>query len=503
MPLSRRSLFAASGLLRPLFAQPSPFTKYPFSLGVASGDPLANAVILWTRLAPDPLSGGGMPPGDVEVTWELGDENLRTILKRGTAIARSEDAHSLHVDVQGLEPSRWYGYRFRVRHGAGWIESPLARTRTAPSPTATLASYKFAYASCQKYEDGFYTAHRHLAADNLELVLFLGDYIYEGAAKSTFVRPHPKREAITLEDYRHRYSLYKTDPDLQAAHHAFPWMVIWDDHEVSNDYSGQVLLDTPALFARRDAGYRAFWEHMPLRAPRPVPGGNFSLYRSLSLGRLANLSMLDTRQYRSPHACGEAVQRPCAALSDPHRTLLGATQEKWLFDSLRQSQTAWQIIAQQIPFATVDREPGPGVSLNMDKWDGYPLDRQRLLDCLESRGKKDAVILTGDNHNHWVMELRKDHAKENTPPLTTEFLGTSISSTGDGSKQRETYAKVLPDNPHARYLNSQRGYVRCLITPNQWRTDFLTLPYVSKPGAPISTDASFLLTHGDSTPRKI
>lgn len=426
--------------------------------------------------------------GAVKVEWEISrEESLRTIVKRGEGIARPERAHCVHVDVRGLEPRTPYWYRFRVRSAGGYLESPVGRTRTAPPRDAQLESWRFAYASCQKYEDGFYTAWRHLAKDEPEIVLFLGDYIYEGAAKKGMPRPHPPAMARTLADYRERYALYKSDRDLQEAHRLFPWMVVWDDHELFNDYAAETIDQDPAVARRRAAAYQAFFEHMPLRGGIRQP-----LYRQLDWGSLARIVMLDTRRYRSAAVCGGGVQRACDELRRANRTMLGRAQEQWLAGALTNSAARWQVIGQQIPFATVDREAGPGVSWHMDKWDGYPVSRERLLQLLEQRGQKDTVILTGDNHNAWVMSVAREHGG----PVATEFACTSVSSTGDGSAQRAEYAKVLSDNPHALYLNSRRGYTRCQVTPDEWRTEFLTLPWVSRPGADIAVDARFVLRHG-------
>lgn len=474
--ISRRHFTSA------LFAQTPRITTNPFALGVASGDPLPDGIILWTRLVfPDPQG----PQSPLTVHWDLSpDDSFRTILQHGTVTALPSRAHAVHVDVRGLEPQRWYWYRFRIGGPGGSIESPIGRTRTAPRPQQPLASYQFAYASCQKYEDGFYTAWQHLAEEDLELVLFLGDYIYQGAAKPHMPRPHPRHEAMTLADYRERYALYKSDPHLQRAHQSFPFLVIWDDHELSNDYSGQAIDRDPALQPRRRAAYQAFYEHMPLRGGPTQP-----LYRRLDLGALARLLLLDTRRYKSPLACGGAVQPLCPEATQPARTMLGPQQESWLHRALASSRAPWQIIAQQIPFAPVDRLPGPQVAYQMDKWDGYPAARQRLLNFLRQRAKADTVILTGDNHNAWVMQL---------PGLATEFVCTSISSTGDGSPQRKEYAAVLSDNPHARFLNSFRGYTRCTVTPQTWRTDFCTVPYVTRPGAPLERQATFELQQGST-----
>ncbi len=298
--IDRRTFLASAGAL---LVAPARSTSYPFSLGVASGDPIDDGVMLWTRLAFDPLAPGGAMPGEtIEAGWELAhDEGFRKIVRRGRVEARPEAAHTVHVDVRGLDADRVYWYRFHAGPGrseAGRSDthvSPIGRTCTAPRPGAPLTECRFAFASCQKYEDGHYTAHRHLASEDVRMVLFLGDYIYEGLSDADAPRRHPLREAMTLDDYRQRYALYRSDPDLQRAHQAFPWLVVWDDHELFNDYSGEVVSRDPRLRARQQAAYQAFAEHMPIRA-RLAPGhATLQMYRGLALGQLANLSLLDTR----------------------------------------------------------------------------------------------------------------------------------------------------------------------------------------------------------------
>ena len=213
------------------------FGAYPFTLGVASGAPATDGVVLWTRLAPKPLEGGGMDPVPVEVRWEVAaDASFARIVRQGRATAHPATAHTVHVEVDGLEPAREYWYRFI----AGGEASPVARTRTAPAPGHGDERLRMALASCQQYEQGWYVAHRHLAAEGVDLVAFVGDYIYESSWGRDFVRKYDAPEPYTLEAYRGRYAIHKGDPDLQLAHHAAPWIVTWDDHEVDNDYANDV-----------------------------------------------------------------------------------------------------------------------------------------------------------------------------------------------------------------------------------------------------------------------
>ncbi len=320
--MDRRAFLRATARLAALAAvsqvagciptQPAKLLKDPFTLGVASGDPLPDGVVLWTRLAPDPLAGGGMGSAPVDVEWLVArDDGMKDVVRSGTSSAIAELAHSVHVEVAGLDPDRVYWYRFR----AGGVESPIGRTRTTPVAGASPSALRFAFASCQNYVQGYYTAHANLAREELDAVFFLGDYIYEGTARGDLVREYTKRGwSYSLADYRDRYAQHRTDKDLQAAHAAFPWIVTWDDHEVENNYAGGIDKGDPrnkAALAERAAGYQAFYEHMPVRPPRPQ-GPDLKLYRSVSYGGLATFYVLDTRQYRSPEValCQEIDQTP-------------------------------------------------------------------------------------------------------------------------------------------------------------------------------------------------
>ena len=376
MPLSQRrravlraaAALAASTVLAPVasyraWAQPR-FSAYPFALGVASGSPRPDGVVLWTRLAPEPLADGGMPQENVELKWELAaDEAFRNIVRKGIATATPALVHSVRVELSNLEPAHWYWYRFM----AGDAVSAIGRTRTAPAANAALERLRFAFASCQQYEQGYYAAHRHLAAEDLDLIVFLGDYIYESSWGRNHVRKHTTSEPYTLSDYRTRHAQYKTDPDLQRSHAAAPWIVTWDDHEVDNDYASDQSEDLDANFlARRAAAYQAYYEHMPL-ARRALPRGpDAQLYDSYAFGDLATFFVLDDRQYRAPQACpksgrgGSNVVADCAERLDTHRTLLGAEQERWLASRFGASRARWNVIAQQTLMAQFDRKPGPG-----------------------------------------------------------------------------------------------------------------------------------------------
>lgn len=472
------------------------FAGNPFTLGIASGDPWPDGVVLWTRLAPDPLHGGGMPNQVVPVKWEVAaDERMQKVVARGTVVARPETGHSVHVEVRGLQPSRWYWYRFTLDAGS----SPVGRTRTAPALNASNDRLNFAFVSCQQYEFGYFTAYRHLAQDDLDLVLHLGDYIYEYGVAENRPRKHNGPEIKTVEDYRNRYALYKSDPLLQQAHAQYPWAVIWDDHEVDNNYAGLTPEDkqTPEEFARRRAiAYQVYYENMPLRRSVLQRGNNVRIYRQLPYGKLANFTMLDTRQYRSDQPCDDGAKQACPESLEPNRTMLGAEQEQWLKRSLSASKARWNVIAQQVMIGAVDIAPGPDKFFPMDQWNGYAAPRQRLLEFIRDRKPANPIVLTGDIHSNWVNDLKPEFYREDSPVVATEFVGTSITSGGDGSDVRPTTASVLSENPHIKFFNGQRGYVRCSVTPQRWQTDFRVVGTVSKPDAPISTRASFVVENG-------
>ena len=495
--LARTGQYLALTAASPFFALGQPrFEANPFSLGVASGDPTEDGVVLWTRLAPDPLNGGGMPTERVEVAWEIAkDEGMTQIAKRGKAQASPDLAHSVHVEVRGLEPGRPYWYRFRT----GEYTSIVGRTRTAPDPRKPLAKLSFAFASCQHYETGYFTAYRHMMQEDIDLIVHLGDYIYEGAAQQNRVRQHRGAELSALSDYRNRYALYRLDPDLQKAHALFPWIVTWDDHEVDNNYANDKAEDgTPrqAFLERRANAYQAYYEHMPLRRASIPKGSSMLLYRRLAFGNLAEFSVLDTRQYRDDQPCGDGNKPQCPEALLPNSTIMGAEQERWLFDGLRRSRARWNIIAQQVMMAKVDRKAGPGELYAMDQWNGYEAARNRVLQFLNQQKPSNPVVITGDIHSNWVADLKLNFADTSSPTVGTEFVGTSITSGGDGADTTSAVQAYLPENPHVHLYNSQRGYVRCSITPERWQSDYRVLPFVSKPDAPVQTRASFVVESG-------
>ena len=473
------------------------FRSDPFALGVASGDPDPTSVVLWTRLAPRPLEpDGGMRPTPVNVRWEVAtDESMRKVVRSGTATAAPGLGHSVHVEAHGLEPDRWYWYRFR----AGDADSPVGRTRTMPAPAATPRRLRFAFASCQHYEAGLYTAYGRMVEDELDLIVHLGDYIYEGAPNRGGVRTHHGPAARTLETYRMRYAQYRTDPLLQAAHRKCPWLVTWDDHEVFNNYAAGHAhaegITTADVLARRAAAYQAYYEAMPLRRRSLPRGADMDLYRAARFGRLAAFHVLDTRQYRTPQpGAGRVPLGPAATNSNA--TILGAKQGRWLRASLAASPAAWNVLAQQVMMGMVDSIPGPEKGYHADQWPAYTHDRVELMRFIADRKVRNPVALAGDIHSNWVNDLRVDDRESDGPVVATEFVGTSISSGGNGVDRPANLDTLTAENACVRFHNRERGYVRCEVTPHAWRSDFVTVSDVTKPRAPTAVRATFVVEAG-------
>ena len=493
-----------------------------FPLGVASGAPSADGFVLWTRLLGGPVpglaSGGsdaGAPlSGPLTVQWQVADDDAFTrIVQSGQATAEPALGHSVHVEVTGLRPDRWYFYRFM--HGDA--VTPVARTRTVPAADALVARLRVAYASCQRWEQGHYAGYRHMASDQPDLVLFLGDYIYEYAMPSKpparpLARTHTLRLAENLQDYRDRYALYKTDPHLQAMHRVCPWVVSWDDHEVQNDYAGLIGTGSEASFLqRRQGGYQAFYENMPLRASALVNGlqglgSNDALrvHSRTTYGRLATFHMMDTRQFRDLQACrvpgsaagGAISNESCPERADPKRTMLGKAQEQWLDEGLAQDgandRTRWSVLAQQTIFSQRNYKVAPEESYHASTWDGYPAARQRVLDAVKARAPRNTVFLGGDIHQNYVCQVHADFARPDSPVIASEFCGTSIASAT--SVAQSTTDAIREKNPHILLARSdQRGYVIADVTPDSWTTQLRVLDDVSREDSGVSTLARFVV----------
>ena len=470
----------------------------PFTLGVASGDPTPDACVIWTRLAPDPFAPlGGMDGSRPVIGWEVAeDEGFAKVAQRGVYTCAPELGYSAHVDVQGLSSDRWYFYRFTMPGGT----SPVGRLRTTPAD-GVQSPLDFAFVSCQHYEQGLFTGFDHLAAESLDLVAHLGDYIYEYAGSDGRVRKHHGFEVVSVEDYRARYAQYKLDPALQLAHQRCPWIVTWDDHEVDNNYAGllgeNAFESEDQMRERRAAAYQAYWEHQPVRVPRARSWADLNITRTTRWGSLARFWVLDTRQFRSDQACGDGQQVvPCGDWNSPQRTLMGSAQERWLTDGLESSRARWQVLAQQVMMAPFDAKAGPDVRTSMDQWSGYPVARDRLLRAIGARARGRTVVLSGDIHASYVNDLHAGFDRPGRPLVAAEFVGTSIASGGDGVDTHAEWNQTRADNPHMKWHNARRGYVRCRVSPEEWRADYRVLPYVTRPGAPIQTATSWRVRHG-------
>ncbi|MGI5247498.1 alkaline phosphatase D family protein [Dactylosporangium sp. CA-139066] len=499
--LSRRTfvlggLATAGAVVAPLQSAQAA-VPYPFQLGVASGEPDDNSVVLWTRLAPSPLNAdgqGGMANADVAVDWQVSTtSSFATLVASGTVTAHYAQAHSVHVIAGGLQPDAEYYYRFRAQ---GHI-SPVGRTRTAPAIGTLGRDFTMAFASCAHYESGYYNAYRGMADDRPDLILHLGDYIYEGGATAGALRQHAgASEIVSLADYRRRYAQYKSDPDLQAAHQIAPWLVVPDDHEVENNYANMTRADSsPALTtaqwtARRTAAYQAYYENMPLHPANANNGNSIPLYRRVRWGQLATFHMLDTRQFRNDQACGDGW-KVCADADLAGRSLPGTAQEAWLLDGLGQHLGTWDIIGQQVFFARQFDASGAG---NMDAWDGYRASRARIQQGWVDRGVRNPLVLTGDVHASWGNNLKADYADTSSAVIGSELVCTSITSGGNG-----TAATAIPNgatNPHIKFYSNRRGYVRTRITPSQVTADFRGVTSVTEHGVAATTIKSFAILDG-------
>ena len=484
----------ALGIAAPDDALAAPGTKLPegvFGLGVASGDPGPGSVVLWTRLAPEPLAPdghGGMPRSAIPVQWEVSpDERFSRVTRRGTAMASPELAHAVHPHVEGLEPGGEYFYRFRVENEI----SPVGRTRTLPQPGTNPASFTFATASCQAWYHGHFSAYRHLAAEDVDAVLFLGDYIYEyGITESNLwrqgatVTPEHAVEIETLEQFRLRYSLFKTDPHLQALHATAPWIATWDDHEVQNNYGsdGSRYGITPEHFVHlRAVAYRAFYENLPHAVSTLPDGPDSTVHRRFDVGSLARFHMLDTRQYRDEPPADSDDQYA------PERTMLGEAQEQWLYSGLADSEATWNVMANGVTVAAITED-------RVDQWDGYPAARQRLLDAMSTTSNP--VVLTGDIHRHVAAELKADFADPESATVGVELICSSVASDGDGAPT-DDYTEDWTQHPYVKLYDGRRGYVHVRMTPDEVTSQFKIVPYIeADDAAPLETVARFTTPAG-------
>ncbi|MDX3450421.1 alkaline phosphatase D family protein [Streptomyces sp. ME02-8801-2C] len=480
-----------------------------FLHGVASGDPLPDGVLLWTRVTPtaEAIPGSGIGP-DTEVSWIVArDKAFTNIVSKGSTTARAASDHTVKADIRGLAPATDYWFRF----SAGGTDSPAARTRTAPAADAAVAGLRFGVVSCANWEAGYFSSYRHLAArGDLDAWLHLGDYIYEYGTggygtRGTVVRPHsPAHEILTLADYRVRHGRYKTDSDLQSLHAAAPVIAIWDDHEFANDaWSGGAENHTEGAegtwSSRQAAAKQAYFEWMPVR---PAVAG--TTYRRLRFGKLADLSLLDLRSFRS-----RQVSTGSGSVDDPARTITGRAQLDWLKAGLKASDTTWRLVGNSVmispfaigsltadlfkPLAELLGLPKEGLALNTDQWDGYTDDRRELLAHLRSNAIRNTVFLTGDIHMAWANDVPVDAGTYPlSPSAATEFVVTSVTSDNlddilkvpEGTVTALAAPIIRAANRHVHWVDTDRhGYGVLDITADRAQMDYYVLSDRTKPNA--------------------
>lgn len=510
MNIDRRRLLASMGLLggctvlsAPAFA--NPVRDYPFTLGVASGDPWPDGFVIWTRLASRPLEpGSGMSSGIYIANWEVADdERFRNVVRKGSTEAMPELGHSVHVDLGELEPSRPYWYRFNIDGHA----SPVGRAKTAPLAASAVDRVRIGVAGCQNYEHGFFTAYKYMAGENLDAIFHYGDYIYEGAAGRRgdipVVRQHVGPEPVRIEDYRLRHALYKLDPDLQAAHASAAFLMTYDDHEIDNNWAADKDQDgtDPALFlVRRFAAMQAWYENMPVRRAQFPRDGGIQMFRRLDYGKLLRVHLLDTRQYRDDQVCEAPGQKNCRdAATLQSGQILGERQQQWLGNGL-DTERAWNLIAQQVIVMPYDREGDSGdLDLGGDSWRGYPESRRRLVRSIQDKQLSNVVIATGDVHQNIVGYVPARDEELDRNQVAIEFVCTSISSLGDGRDVKvrgPDWRPIIARNPNLLLANGQRGYHVFNVTPNEWRTDIMKVDKVSDHSGQLSRLASFTIESG-------
>jgi alkaline phosphatase D len=510
--ISRRTLLRTGGAAAVVLyggAVPSAsagkkFASYPFTLGVASGDPTPDGIVLWTRLAPDPLNGGGLGTDSYRVRFEVAkDPDFRRIEHRGHTRVAPEEIHTVHAEVSGLKPGRDYWYRFESKREI----SPAGRFRTTPKHGKVPDSLRFGFVSCQNFTHGYFTAFEDLVLqEDLDLVVHLGDYIYEGAGLAGGPRVHaPAATLMSLADYRTRHAQYKTDTALQAAHHKFPWLMTWDDHEFWNNYADLDInnpeLPLATIQERRAAAYLAYWEHSPLPRSRKPVDHNMPMYRRSAWGDMALFHVLDTRQHRSDQTSCTQAQRIqpsgyCPGSLDPTRSILGEQQRTWLLDGLGTSTARWNVLANQIRFAPLDTDTSAARrGYDNDAWDGYVADRQQVLDFLVADKTSNPVVITGDAHVHSVRNVPPNFETFDGTPVATEFVGSSISSRdGNWPPKPPTFGGEV-QNPHRLFQSNERGWVRVDVTPDVWQAEFRSVD-ATQEHAPGSSIATFAVENG-------
>ncbi len=492
----------AWSVLRPAQARAlgSPrFRSDPFALGVASGEPCTDGFVMWTRLVGANLALLDEP--ELPVAWEVAeDEGFRRIVNRGGAMAIRGLGHSVHAEIAGLRPGRAYWYRFH----AGKAVSPVGRTLTVPERPERL---KLALTSCQHWENGYFGAYRDMIADEPDLIVHVGDYIYESPTRGKAVRPFGADTPIDLAGYRARHALYKSDADLRAAHAAAPWLVTWDDHDVQNDYAGLIPADDtpPEVFGRRRAAaYQAYFEHMPLRPSAMLGESGMQMYRRRAWGDLATFHVLDDRQYRSDQACPEPGKlggrrvTHCPEAEAEDRTLLGAIQERWLDEGLAADKARWTVLAQQTGFSRLDLQPGPGEMISTEGWDGYGAARRRLTASLRRAAPRNPVFLGGDLHSFWACDVKADFDDPASPVIASEFVTSALA----GGKLPPGLYAPGEEHAHVRFSDTtQQGYVRITLDRDRIEADMRMIEDQTDPASLSRSLQRFVVDDGRPGPK--
>ncbi|HEU4459603.1 MAG TPA: alkaline phosphatase D family protein [Methylibium sp.] len=502
----RRRLLGAAALpllgaagIAPLRAAPR-FTAYPFPLGVASGDPSSTGIVLWTRLAPQPLlPDGGMPHAAVEIGWEIAeDERFKRGLMHGRAIAFAELGHTVHVEVEGLQSGRDYFYRFTLDDE----RSAVGRARTLPAPGA-LQPVRLGVVGCQRYEYAHFHALADLARDAPDFVYCYGDFIYE--YRSALRAQDPGRvarelpiavdECVSLDDYRLRYAIYRLDTNLQAAARCAPWIASYDDHEVENGWIADLKQDerpSEVLLLRRAAALQAWYENQPVRRSALPRGPDLRAYRRFEVGGLMRFSTLDTRLFRSGRFCDGKLTSACSpADADARHTMLGAAQEAWLADGLKErAAPVWTVLAQQILMAQAHAVP------KSDKWDRTPLARQRLMDLLADSRAPNPIVLSGDLHYGVAADLKRDWRNLESPTVGSEILGYAVGSTAPSGASDAFFATLKQENPHIKLASRERGWTRHTVDTKRWRAEFRAVAEPMRAESAVETVAAVSVEAG-------
>ncbi|MBB2189244.1 alkaline phosphatase [Gluconacetobacter azotocaptans] len=483
---------ALCGPLRRAFA--SEHTSFPFS--VASGDPSASGVVLWTRLARSAFDPEPISHNPIQVEWVIAkDWDLVHVVQSGLALARPALGFSVHVHVQGLQAAQTYHYGFYL----GGERSPVGRTKTLASPDQNPASAQFSVVSCQNWENGYFDAYRGIVEDDPDFVLHLGDYIYDVTRGGGVRRHEMSRLPMTLAEYRARHALYRTDPALIAAHESLPFVLLPDNHDALEQDSRD-----PAQLARRAAAYQAWYEFLPVRHPAQPP--SMRIYRGMDLGRLVRLNLLDTRQFRGDETiCKDhsdprfgfgVYEQACPAAADARRTMLGWSQETWLTGRLRHVPARWNVIGSTVMMSPINMRHDNDVYRYLGSWDGYDANRRRILDTLQRYRTPNPVVLSGDLHSTLISRVVRRAGDDPRSGVMPEFLGTSISSLWP-EPLAAPIRNALPDNPHVQHYDSlHRGYLRCTFTPTRMWVETRLISHTDKPGGKVRTADRFVVENG-------